>query len=184
MNSQPLRGRANFNVHSIAKKCIVKSDATFVTGFLICDKFIISSRSRPLEIVGTVLTAHLQIHPSALNAGIRWFSAYNPKITQKLRQVEILSLNGGGQCPVEGSNLNQPLWHPYPGLLNLANYYKCSTLHLRAKADPLRWTTVDPDCITLPGSSTPSCKNHIRRFYIIKYREEMLPRPHSEDYQC
>ena len=154
MNSVPTQGKATFNVKSIAAKCIVESSATFVAGFLICDEFIIQSRSLPLEIVGTVITSRLQIHPSALLAGIRWFSAYHPNRTQKLRDVGILTPNGGGRCPAYQNNLNRPIWHPYPGLLNLANHYKCNTIHLRAKADNLRWTTVDPDCATLRGEAS------------------------------
>ena len=155
--------KANFHVSSIAEKCIVESGANFVAGFFVCDTFEIKSRSKPLKIMGTVITSKLNIHKSALESGIRWYNIHHSEILESLQKEKILVQTDGNAC-LAGVDPSKPIWQREP-----ASQYPCTTLSLRDKLQPISWTTVDPDCVFFPGKNTPICKEQIRRFDMVEY---------------
>lgn len=163
---------AKFHIHSLVKHCVIKSSADFVAGFFNCEKFTIEERTRPLRIIGTVITNKLIIHPSAISKGIYWSGIYNVNSIQELRDVNILK-EGGFTSDNTGTfaantvncdDPDQPLWAPYPSLLVARKLYSCNPVSLRAKADPFTWTTVDPDCGPLEGTGITACKKRVTRW--------------------
>lgn len=163
---------AKFHIHSLVKHCVIKSSADFVAGFFNCEKFTIEERTRPLRIIGTVITNKLIIHPSAISKGIYWSGIYNVNSIQELRDVNILK-EGGFTADNTGTfaantvncdDPDQPLWAPYPSLLVARKLYSCNPVSLRAKADPFTWTTVDPDCGPLEGTGITACKKRVTRW--------------------
>ncbi|WP_374030781.1 hypothetical protein [Bdellovibrio bacteriovorus] len=50
--------------------------------------------------------------------------------------------------------------------------YRCNSISLRAKADPFRWTAVDPDCGLINNSNSTMCKNRLMRFYVLEVSRE------------
>lgn len=164
-------GTATFNVVSLAKDCIIESGANFVTGFYTCERLIIKSRSNPLRIIGSIIVTNgLDISPTAYTAGIRWSTIYHPMATYELRNATVLKAADGRSC----ESLNRfPIWHPYPAMMDVANMYKCNSISLRAKADPFRWTAVDPDCgLVRPTDTATRCKNRMVRFYVLEVSRE------------
>ncbi|MDG0815884.1 coiled-coil domain-containing protein [Bdellovibrio svalbardensis] len=165
-NASKANGTATFVVKSMAKNCIITGDADFVSGFLVCDKLIIKNRSTPLRIIGSVIAVNgLEIDDSAYQAGIRWSTIYHPQATFELRQAGILKAQNNTDC----TQINRfPVWHPSPSIVDLSNLYRCNAISLRSKADPFRWTTVDPDCGAVPGVSSHMCKNRMVRFFVLE----------------
>lgn len=160
-----------FVVRSIVKNCIIEADANFVTGFLTCERLTIRPRSLPLTIVGTfIVTNGLTIDDSAYKAGIRWQSIYNPVSTRLLRSAKVLKSIDGQSCDTLPRT---PVWHPRPSLLDRVNNQQCNAISLRLKADPFRWTSVDPDCGLLDTSSTATfCKNSIGNYIALEIHRE------------
>ncbi|MCB0377269.1 MAG: hypothetical protein KDD33_02135 [Bdellovibrionales bacterium] len=155
--------KPSFKVRSIVNRCIVMPDATFVAGFLNCKSFTIAPRSKPLKIVGTVVTNRLSIDPSALRAGIWWSNIYHPQAVLELQKVGILKPLKGGECVT----LPDPIWHPNPSIVNLSNHYRCHPISLREKANPFTWTSVDPDCGMIDeAASRTSCKFRPKNFVL------------------
>lgn len=153
----------DFHIKSIRRTCSVSSTALFVAGFLGCDEFVIQARATPLTIVGTVIAARTDIHPSAISAGITWRSIYHPQSVLDLRERGILR-------PFDETSLcnnipAEPVWHPQPSMANLVGQFTCNPISLRRRADPFTWTTVDPDCGTA-GGRFMECKNRPRRFLV------------------
>ena len=183
-NSVPLPNRSIFFTVSIGRRCVVQDGATFVTGFFICDEFVIEPRRNPLKIIATVITSRLQIHPSALEAGIQWFNVHHATVTPDLRRTGILSALRGAPCVANHLNPQRPIWHPYPGLIHTVNNYRCNTIFLRKRVEPLQWTTVDPDCGVLPGETLPTCKREIKRFHMIEFMRYAPTNPEEGDYKC
>ncbi|QDK38511.1 hypothetical protein [Bdellovibrio sp. NC01] len=169
-NASRANGSVNFEVHSIARTCIIKSSADFVTGFLTCEKLRIESRSTPLRIIASIIVSQgVEIDDSAYKSGIRWSTIYHPQATFELRQAGVLK----GQNNVDCTSINRfPVWHPSPSITDLSNLYRCNAISLRSKADPFRWTTVDPDCGAVPGVSSHLCKNRMVRFYVLEVARE------------
>lgn len=165
-NSSKANGNVEFKIVSMAKNCIITSQADFVSGFMVCDKIIIQSRSTPLRIIGSFIAVNgLEIDDSAYKAGIRWSTIYHPQATFELRQAGILKGQGNTDC----ASINRfPVWHPSPSITDLSNLYRCNAISLRSKADPFRWTTVDPDCGAVPGVSSHMCKNRMVRFFVLE----------------
>ncbi len=165
-NASKSAGTATFVVQSMAKNCIITAQADFVSGFLVCDKLIIQSRSTALRIIGSIIAVNgLEIDDSAYQAGIRWSTIYHPQATYELRQVGILKGQNNADC----TQINRfPVWHPSPSITDLSNLYRCNAISLRSKADPFRWTTVDPDCGAVPGVSSHMCKNRMVRFFVLE----------------
>ncbi len=165
---------SSFQVRSIVGHCVITSSATFVTGFLACDKLTISSRTLPLRIIATIIAGKVEIHPDAFKAGIVWSSIYHPQSTYELRSMGILKPLFGGAAATDCStasatNINNPIWHPKPSVQFFSNRENCNVISLRAKADPFRWTTVDPDCGLVPGNSNTICKHKLNRFFIFEH---------------
>ncbi|WP_374074306.1 hypothetical protein [Bdellovibrio bacteriovorus] len=163
-------GTAAFLVKSLAKDCVIKSSANFVTGFFTCEKLKIESRSTPLRIIGSFIVSNgIEIEKDAYNAGIRWSTIYHPMATFELRQAGVLKSLGNGDC----SAINRfPVWHPYPSMRDVANLYRCNAISLRSKADPFRWTSVDPDCGLVGQSKSTMCKNRLVKFYVLEVSRE------------
>ena len=152
-----------FLVRSIVKQCIVHPDAELVAGFFACDRFEILPRSKPLKIVGSVITSQLIIDPTAMSSGIWWSNIYNPQAIKVLQDAKVLKTIDGGFC----SQVAGPIWHPHPKMKDFANMYSCSPISLRNRANPFTWTTVDPDCGLRSKTSTKVvCKNRNTRFKI------------------
>lgn len=163
-------GTATFVIKSMARDCIVKSTANFVTGFFACERLVIESRSTPLRIIGTfILSNGLSIAPDAYASGIRWSTIYHPMATFELRQAGVLKALDNQDC---SSIARYPIWHPYPAMKEVANLYRCNAISLRSKADPFRWTSVDPDCGLVPNSNSTMCKNRLVRFYVLEVSRE------------
>lgn len=164
---------ASFQVKSIVGHCIIANTATFVTGFLACDRLTINSRTLPLRIIATIIVGKLDIHPTALQAGIVWSSVYHPQSTYELRNMKILKPVFGGAAidcnSASAVNANNPIWHPKPSIQQFSNRENCNVISLRAKADPFRWTTVDPDCGLISGNSNTVCKHKLNRFFIFEH---------------
>lgn len=156
-----------FITYSIADTCTVRADATFVTGMVACNRFVIEPRSRPLRIVGAVLASQVLIDPSAITAGINWSSIYNADAVVQLRQAGVLKSRYAPNQPSCDPTLNNPIWHPSATLEMRDDRYHCSPISLRDKLDPFRWTNVDPDCGLLSGAVATTCKNRPVR-YVIK----------------
>ncbi|MGE5085038.1 MAG: hypothetical protein ACM3MG_01975 [Bacillota bacterium] len=160
-----------FVIKSIVRDCIIESTANFVAGFLNCEHLTIKARTNPLTIVGTfIVTNGMTIDDSAYVAGIRWQSIFHPEATYLLRNAGVLKAAGGGSC----NNLSRtPIWHPRPALIDRINAQQCNAMALRLRADPFRWTSVDPDCGLISSSSTATvCKNSLGNYYTLEvYRE-------------
>ncbi len=155
----------DFNVKSIAAECRIKATADFVSGFYVCDHLIIESRSTPLRIIGTFIALKMTIDDSAYIHGIRWSSIYNPMSTYELRDVGILRpVFNDLKC----SEMDSPVWHPYPSQIDLANSYQCNPVSLRSKADPFTWTAVDPDCGLISNAKATTCKNRLINFIVVE----------------
>ncbi len=166
------RSNASFQVRSIVGKCVIESTAEFVTGFFTCDLLEIKARSAPLRIIGTVIAGKMRIHPDALKAGITWSTIYSPQATQELRAAGILKpLNGSRKCDDKNAD---PIWHPIPSVQQVSDRMSCNAISLRAAADPFQWTSVDPDCGLMPGStsSNTTCKRRLVRFYVVEQSRE------------
>ncbi len=165
----------DFHIYGIVPSCVIKQSATFFAGFVVCDNFIIESRNTPLQIVGTVITGHVSIHPNAIKAGIRWSSIYHPEGVAALQSRKILhsgKFSNGVEIPcgtlISGAGaLNHPAWNPRPDFETRAATIRCSPLSLRSRANPFTWHSVEPLCgILSPGASSTSCK--IRRPMVYK----------------
>lgn len=156
-----------FITYSIANTCTIAGDATFVTTMIVCDRFVIEPRSRPLRIVGTVIATQVQIDPSAVTAGITWSSIYNADAVVHLRQAGVLKSTYAPNQPSCDPIAANPIWHPSATLEMRDDRYHCSPISLRDKLDPFRWTNVDPDCGLISGAVATTCKNRPLR-YVIK----------------
>lgn len=161
------RSDPSFNVIAYAKNCNILAEADFVTGFFVCDKLHIKQRAKPLRIIGTFVVNQISIDPSAVKNGIVWSSIYEVNSVSELRDSKILS---GTNC----ENPNKPIWMPYPSVNDSQNNFFCNAVSLRSKADPFRWTTIDPDCGVAKGSSVVSCKGRIKRWSIKELYRRLL----------
>ena len=169
-------GPSSFRVRSIVGNCRIPGDAELVTGFYTCDKLVIEQRvagAKPLRIIGTFIVGSLEIHPSALIAGIRWSSIYHPQATLDLRKAKVLASKSGADCsspPTDGAGKVLPVWHPEPSIRDAQDRFSCNAISLREKAANFRWTAMDPDCgINGPLASNTTCKNRILHFLIMEH---------------
>ncbi len=165
---------SSFQIRSIVGECVIKSDATFVTGFFACDRLTIESRRLPLRIIGTFIVGKISIQPEAYAAGIVWSSIYHPQAVFELRRMAILKPLPDGppgeNCSSFGANNpNNPIWHPIPSVQFYSNRENCNVISLRAQADPFRWTSVDPDCGLIAGKTNTVCKHKINRFHVFEH---------------
>ena len=165
----------SFLVVSTAKNCVIGPQANFVAGFYTCQKLTIKARSDPLYIIGTIITNHLKIDPSAFQKGITWTNIYDQESVALLKKYKILRKGTDDQGrAIACSPYNQ--FHPS---VTSDDQKNCSSVRLNDMTDPFQWTTVDPDCATLPEARSPACKRHYKRFlatpfYSSENREESL----------
>ncbi|MBO9665954.1 MAG: hypothetical protein J7501_04010 [Bdellovibrio sp.] len=165
--SNSTSSNARFNVKSLVHDCVVQESANFVTGFYTCENFIIQPRSRPLRIIGTVITNQLTIDPSAFQAGIRWSSIYHPQAVQELISARVLGVDKQGNQINCNNGALAPLWQTNIGANDRYAHYACNPISLRS-ADPFKWSTVDPDCGIVSAKDTlVKCKKQTTR-YLIK----------------
>lgn len=169
-------GWPDFVVRSIVKECSIESTATIVTGFYTCDSLVIKARSAPLRIIGTFIVGRLTIDPSAYTAGIVWSSIYHPQATSELRKIGILHPSTAADS-CDTANEASPVWHPIPSVQELSKRFSCNAISLRAKADPFRWTQVDPDCgFPSPDTgiiqSNTTCKHRVVNFFVSELSRE------------
>ncbi|WP_374073404.1 hypothetical protein [Bdellovibrio bacteriovorus] len=171
-NINALRSNATFQVRSIVGKCTIKESAEFVTGFFGCDSLEIEARTKPLRIIGTFIVGKMRINSQAIKAGISWSSIYHPQSTVELRNAGILRSFSGRACDAKGAD---PIWHPIPSAIQVADRMGCNSISLRAKADPFQWTSVDPDCGLVSNggnSSNTTCKRRMVRFFVVEQSRE------------
>jgi hypothetical protein len=154
-----------FKIKSLMKNCVIDASATLVTGFYTCENLEIQARSTPLRIIGTFITKRIVIAPSAYTAGIRWSTIYHPQAVYELRAAGILGKRADGSIIDCNSNSMPPLWSANVGLPTAVDHYLCNPVSLR-KADPFKWTTVDPDCGVVEGKTERSCKKAMTRFLV------------------
>lgn len=169
-NSSWTPSRAQFHVRARLAKCQVEATAEFVTGFFVCDEFVIASRTTPLVITGTVIAKRISVDPAALKAGVQWRSIFHPQSVLDLQRAQILfAMDDDGVKVACSMNEAEPVWLPNLSKTAEFDHYNCSPAVLRSKADPFRWTAVDPDCGlptgTIPGTAF-SCKRRIVRVLV------------------
>lgn len=157
-----------FVTSAIYNICRIKNTANFVAGFFVCDNLIIDDgRTEPLRIIGTFIVGHMSVSPTALQMGIRWSNIYHPSAVYELRNAHILSTNMSGEsCDSPAT----PLWQPFPSIQGAQFLYKCNPVSLRSKADPFKWTLVDPDCGVVGAEQ--KCKNRVMRYDILELRRQ------------
>jgi hypothetical protein len=167
-----------FLVNSIIGNCVIKAGATFVTGFYTCDNLTIEGgRAKPLTIIGTfIIGKSLKIDEQAIRTGIQWSSIYHPQSTRGLRARKILQPMSEPGNTTKCDNLPSPIWHPIPSIQETADRMACNVISLRAKADPFKWTAVDPDCGIDPAKNqtVPTCKRRIIRYFVVEQSREGL----------
>lgn len=139
-----------FHTYSILDRCIIKSTATIVKGFLGCRYFVIEDRSLDLEIIGSFIIDKLFIGQTG-NAKIYWKNIYHPSARNKL--VGYRQLKPTNLCPIDPNN---PTWS------KLDN--DCSPASLAVKAIPFTWTTFDPLCVISSASPVAVCKPEERAY--------------------
>jgi len=154
-----------FKVQSLVKTCRITANANFVAGFYACENLIIDSRNTPLRIIGTFITANLKIDPTAYRSGIRWSSIYHPTATAELQAAQILGKDASGAVVNCNSTSLPPLWMPNIGIQTAYTHFICNPVSLR-KADPFKWTTVDPDCAYDKDATKVKCKKRLTRFLV------------------
>ncbi|MNJ93277.1 hypothetical protein D3C87_109560 [compost metagenome] len=153
-----------FQIKSLVQNCVITPTANFVAGFYTCERLTIQPRSRPLRMIGTFIVGKLDIDASAYKAGIRWSTIYHPSATAELRAAGVLGkLNDG--TSVSCDQTLPPLWMPNVGVKTILAHFACNPVSLR-KADPFKWTTVDPDCALDESVGKVKCKKHLTKFMI------------------
>ncbi|WP_413557367.1 hypothetical protein [Bdellovibrio sp. HCB209] len=165
-----------FIVNSIVGNCVIEPSTSFVTGFFTCDNLTIKGgRMKPLTIVGTfIIGKTLKIDEQAIRTGIHWYSIYHPQATRILRKRKILYALSDESSVTKCDSLPSPIWHPIPSIQETADRMSCNVISLRAKADPFKWTAVDPDCGVEPGKmqTVPTCKRRIIRYFVVEQSRE------------
>lgn len=164
-NFVPGTSPASFHVMSLINKCVIPSNVNFVAGFYTCESLEIQARATPLRIIGTFIVGKIRIDPTAYKAGIRWSNIYHPSAAYELRAAGILGklANNGGT--VNCSSTLPPLWMPNAGVKTVLSHFACNPVSLR-KADPFKWSTIDPDCALDEPSGKVKCKKRVTRFLI------------------
>jgi hypothetical protein len=144
-----------FHSLSIMDRCVVKSSATQVIGFLVCRHLIIENRSTKLTMVGSFVVDKFSNDSTGETV---WLNIFHPEARP------ILDLTGNGfkaasstDCKV---NPSSPLWRTGAiSAMERANLLRCDPAFFLEKADPFRWTTFDPLCGLIGASATgTTCK--------------------------
>lgn len=166
-NTNASFGAATFITKGIYNTCEIANTANFVTGFFVCDNLIIDNgRTSPLRIIGTFIVGHMSVSPSAIAQGVRWSNIYHPSAVYELRAAGILSTGSAAAC----DDPTDPLWQPFPSVQRAQYQYKCNPVSLRSKADPFKWTLMDPDCGVV--GPVQQCKNRVMRYEIMELRRQ------------
>ncbi|NOT80619.1 MAG: hypothetical protein HOP07_16650 [Bacteriovoracaceae bacterium] len=139
-----------FHSYSILDRCIIKSSATIVKGFLGCRYFVIEDRTLDLELIGSFIVDKMLIGQTA-NAKIYWKNIYHPSVRNKL--VGYRQLKPTNQCII---NPNDPTWAKLDD--------DCVPASLTVKAIPFTWTTFDPLCVISAVSPVAICKPEERAY--------------------
>ncbi|WP_413561241.1 hypothetical protein [Bdellovibrio sp. HCB209] len=159
-------GEPLFKIDSLVNNCEIRENATLVAGFFVCEKLTITQRSKPLRIIGTIITNQIDIHQTAYTAGIRWSSIYHPQAVQEMINAKILGRDKSDEYIGCNSATLAPLWQSNIGVSDRYMHWICNPVSLRT-SDPFKWTTVDPDCgIVEPRDSLVKCKKQTNRFLI------------------
>ena len=152
---------------SIHPECTVKASANFVVAYLVCRKFIVEARSEPLYIIGTIITTHLDIDPSAIKHGIIWTNIYNQQSVYAMRKYKLLRK---ATDPITYEALACEPHNRLHSSVSLSEATNCSSSIYANAFKQFTWTTMDPDCATLPGNQYPSCKRHYKRFLVSPHK--------------
>jgi hypothetical protein len=162
-----LANDTEFHIDSLVSTCTVGANQTLLAGMFTCERFVIQARSLPLRIIGTVITNQLQIDPTAYKAGIRWSSIYHPQAVQELINAKVLGRDKANKLIDCKNAALAPLWQSNIGITDRYTHYVCNPVSLR-RADPFKWSTVDPDCglQTVKTSTSVKCKKQTTRFLI------------------
>lgn len=173
-----------FHNQALMGTCTVASTADHVVGFFVCDRFRILSRSRPLVIVGTVITGDLQIDPSAYQRGITFRNIFHPQSILDMRNwgtPPILQLHREPPevCPLyppyPANGNDWPVWHPQLSVKSQNDGLGCNSIFFQRKTDNFRWTQVDPDCGFDPLDPTNHhCKHRPYKFLIKLIGDQYL----------
>ncbi|MNT68544.1 hypothetical protein D3C72_2067870 [compost metagenome] len=83
----------------------------------------------------------------------------------ELRAAGVLGKRADGTMVNCDSTTMPPLWMANIGLPTAVDHYICNPVSLR-KADPFKWTTVDPDCGVVDNAPVRSCKKAMTRFLV------------------
>ncbi|MBL6990636.1 MAG: hypothetical protein ISR65_12700 [Bacteriovoracaceae bacterium] len=134
------------HVYSILDKCVVKSSANQVMGFMTCRNLIIESRSTPLEMIGSFIVDQLTISPSVTST-ITWRTVYHPGALVTLKRVRAMGNpldenDNISNCYVQA---NSPTWNIVSAdLKKMDRFEKCAGMFLAKDADPFNWTSFNP----------------------------------------
>ncbi|MBX7232178.1 MAG: hypothetical protein K1X29_08855 [Bdellovibrionales bacterium] len=159
--------KPTFVVSSIYETCRIRKTANFVVGFFACRNLIFEDgRVSPLRIIGTFIVGKMSVPPTVISQGVRWSNIYHPSAVYELRAAGILSTGSNDSC----DSPEVPLWHPYPSVARASYLFKCNPGSLRSKADPFKWTLMDPDCGLLGAQQ--KCKNRVLRYQIVELRRQ------------
>jgi hypothetical protein len=148
---------------SIVRNCVVPSNVKTIAGFFVCDTLTIEARQNPLNLIGTFIVGNLNVHPSAYQYGVHWYSIFNPLGARILRNQGFLQYkdaDGKGQpCPTNGRFLGVDYWSEIPDaeesalneeVANKLNLYMAATrlcspaVTLAEKNQNFTWSSVDP----------------------------------------
>jgi hypothetical protein len=149
-----------FHSLSIMDRCVVKSTATHVMGFLICRHLIIENRVTPLSMIGSFVVDKLT---NESTSEIKWMNIFHPDARAKLDLTGNGFLSAGSaSCKV---NPTTPLWRADISSSERSDMLRCDPAFFLQKADPFRWTTFDPLCGLIGAASTgTTCKPGSRSF--------------------
>ncbi len=197
--SYPERKFTNFNsnnatsaaIHSL---CEVPSTVDRIVGNFMCKSLIIKARTTPLAMIGTfIVIDRLQIHSSAVEKGVKFYSIHHPEAVDILKDNAVLKTGTNQSC----NSLPLPNWHPDPGLATLSNRIKCSPISTFKDGSPtrfpFRWTSVTADCVRFAYKKCnqdlskcaelsetepePLCIKKIRNYYLKSIeRRYVLPK--------
>lgn len=148
---------------SIVLDCIVPSSIDMVFGFYVCETLTIQSRTTPLNMVGTFIVKNLNIHSSAQNAGVKFYSIWSGGGIELLRQKRHLRRE---RAATEECTFTQPGWYTGLDEDTLADYQACSPAKfLYTGANNFNWTTIDPEIgITGTGAQVTTQSKVMNRY--------------------
>jgi hypothetical protein len=150
---------ANFNVNSIADRCVIPSTVSLVKGIYTCRFLVIENRTSNLDMVGTFIIDKLQI--GSLGSGkIRWMNAYHP-LARDFMTNELLPKKGVRSVANCQLNPNTPFW---AFINDTTNNNRCDVaFYVGESFNVFTWTSFNPLCIN-DGGPVNVCKTTFRAF--------------------